>query len=146
MNDEQQDAEALSTAVRLIVGQLARRLRSEASGADYSPLQEAVVYRLGQTAGLTGADLARLEGVRPQSMSLTLRALETAGLIQGAPDPADGRRSLLTLTGAGHAALSSALTRKQTWLVSALLRELTPDERQDLRRSLELLNRLLQRR
>lgn len=145
MHDEQRDAETLSTAVRLMVGQFARRLRSEAEAADHSPLQEAVVYRLGHTAGLSGADLARLEGVRPQSMSLTLQTLERAGLIQGAPDPTDGRRTLLNLTEAGHTALSTALTRKQTWLVGALLNELTSDERQALHRSLELLTRLLRR-
>ena len=36
--------------------------------------------------------------MRPQSMGPLIAALEAAGLVSGAPDPKDGRQTMLSLT------------------------------------------------
>ena len=36
--------------------------------------------------------------MRPQSMSTAIAALEAAGLVRGAPDPDDGRQTIMSLT------------------------------------------------
>ena len=36
--------------------------------------------------------------MRPQSMGTVVVALEAAGSVMGAPDPADGRQAVLSLT------------------------------------------------
>ena len=46
-------------------------------------------------------ELACAEGMRPQSMNTVIADLDAAGLIRGAPDPADGRRTVISLTDAG---------------------------------------------
>jgi DNA-binding MarR family transcriptional regulator len=144
VSEEVQEAEALATDVRSVVRQFVRRLRSEASSQGLTWSQESIVSRLDQSGGLTSAELARAEGVRPQSMSSTVAALEAEGLVHGSSDPNDGRRTVLTLTDAGRAARAAGHAMKQKWLASLILQELSADERRELRRGLELLMRISQ--
>jgi DNA-binding MarR family transcriptional regulator len=37
--------------------------------------------------------------MRPQSMGSAVALLEAAGFVSGAPDPSDGRQTILSLTG-----------------------------------------------
>jgi DNA-binding MarR family transcriptional regulator len=142
MKDQRRDAEDLAEDVRSVLGLLVRRLRAEAAAEGPTWSQSAVVQRLEASAGMTSAELARAEGVRPQSMSATVAVLEAEGLVHRSPDPADGRRMLLTLTEAGLAARTQVRAVKQKWLAAAL-QDLSPPERAELRRSLEVLSRVL---
>ena len=47
-------------------------------------------FRLEKDGPATASSLARAEGMRPQSMGAVVAALESAGLMRGAPDPTDG--------------------------------------------------------
>jgi len=57
--------------------------------------QVSVLSRLDRDGPTTVTNLAHAEGVRPQSMGATVSALETTGLVSGAPDPNDGRQDHL---------------------------------------------------
>ena len=70
-----------------------------------------------------------------------MASLEKLGLIQRQPDPADGRRIVLSLTEAGLEARRNRLAAKQVWLHS-VIEQLSPAERQELKRGLELLGRI----
>jgi DNA-binding MarR family transcriptional regulator len=142
VKDQRRDAEELAQDVRSVLGRLVRRLRAEAAAEGLTWSQGAVVTRLESAGGMTSAELARAEGVRPQSMSATVAMLEAEGLVRRAPDPTDGRRVLLTLTDAGRAARSQGREVKQRWLAAAL-QDLSPPERAELRRSLDVLARVL---
>jgi DNA-binding MarR family transcriptional regulator len=142
VKDQRRDAEELAQDVRSVLGQLVRRLRAEAAAEGLTWSQGAVVTRLESAGGVTSAELARAEGVRPQSMSATVAMLEAEGLVRRAPDPTDGRRVLLTLTDAGRAARNQGREVKQKWLAAAL-QDLSPPERAELRRSLDVLARVL---
>ena len=142
MKDQRRDAEELAQDVRSVLGQLVRRLRAEAAAEGLTWSQGAVVTRLESAGGMTSAELARAEGVRPQSMSATVAMLEAEGLVRRAPDPTDGRRVLLTVTDAGRAARNQGREVKQKWLAAAL-QDLSPPERAELRRSLDVLARVL---
>src|SRR5689334_7533984 len=97
--DPQTDtAHALAVELRMLAAQLRRRLRQEASVADWTESQRAVLLRLERQEAATVTELAQAEGVRSQSMGATVAALMEAGYVRGAPDPADGRRTLLSLT------------------------------------------------
>lgn len=132
---------ALAENVKLMVGQLNRRLRTESTEHGISVMQESVVWRLDRFGGMTVAELARAENVRPQSMSVTVRRLVDSGLVVGAPDPDDGRRTVLDLTEAGREALASVRANKHQWLVS-VLSELDATQTAELQRSVALLIRL----
>lgn len=80
--------------------------------------------------------------MRPQSMAQTVGDLEGAGLVSRRPDPDDGRRAFVELTGAGLDLLQATRARRETWLTEALERELSPRERELLREAVALLGRV----
>jgi DNA-binding MarR family transcriptional regulator len=125
--------------LRLVLGQLLRRLRAEYS---FPVAQASVLSRLDREGAQTTSALAAAERVRPQSMAQTLAELETAGLIDRRPDPADGRRVLIELTPSGRERVLEARGRREDWLAAAIAEELEPAEQQTLLAAVPLLRRL----
>lgn len=129
--------------VRIAFARLRRRLRevSTADGA-LTALQASVLARVGKGEATTASELARLEIVRPQSMAATLASLEAGGLISRAPDPADGRRQLITLTEAGRALEGGIMDERREWLAARIEERLDESERQTLIAAAALLDRV----
>ena len=84
---------ATAEDLRVLVGKLRRRLREEAHVGDFTPSQVQVLSLLEREGPATVTTLARIQGMRPQSMGETLSVLKAAGLVSGAPDPNDGRQT-----------------------------------------------------
>jgi DNA-binding MarR family transcriptional regulator len=80
--------------------------------------------------------------MRPQSMGSVIAALESAGLVNGAPDPTDGRQTLLSLTEACRKWVAEGRAARQDWLTRTLQARLTPQEQKKLVEAVELLKRL----
>jgi DNA-binding MarR family transcriptional regulator len=133
------DLGVLASELRVILGQLLRRLRAE----HRFPLgQGSVLGRLDREGTASIGQLAVAERVRPQSMAQTVADLEAAGLISRRPDPGDGRRTLVDLTEQGRRTLEEDRRDRAGWLASAIERELSAAERRRLCQDLELLRRL----
>ena len=132
---------ATSSELRIVLGQLVRRLRSEYS---FPIAQASVLSRLDRDGAQTTSALAAAERIRPQSMAQTLLELEGDGLISRRPDPDDGRRILIELTGGGHDRLREDRRRREGWLAEAIATTLTADEQRTLLDALPLLRRLAQ--
>ena len=129
----------LASELRVVIGQLLRRLRAE----HRFPISHgAVLGRLDRDGPLTTAELAAAERMRPQSMGQALAELEAQGLVSRRPDEHDGRRKLLELTAEGRAVLDDDRRRREGWLAEALETELSAEEREVLARALPLLARL----
>jgi DNA-binding MarR family transcriptional regulator len=130
----------LAADLRVVLGQLIRRLRAERTGIPLG--QVTVLGRLerGGPAGISG--LAAAERVRPQSMAATVAALQDAGLVTRRADPGDGRRTLVELTAAGREALLADRRRREDWLAAAIERDLSARERRVLAEAATLLARL----
>ena len=139
------DASALALAeqVRGLAGKLKRRLREHGSLGDLTPSQVAVLAHLERDGPRTVGSLARTEGVRPQSMGATTAVLQAAGLIEGTPDPNDGRQTILALTAACRERVAASRAAREDWLCRTISAELSPDERDQLAAGLALLNRIL---
>ena len=73
-------ANALANDLYALSGKLKRRLREQASAGDLTQSQMSVLGHLDRNGPTTVTALARMEGVRSQSMGATVAALETAGL------------------------------------------------------------------
>ncbi|MGW2842006.1 MarR family winged helix-turn-helix transcriptional regulator [Streptomyces sp. NPDC001493] len=133
-------------AVRLaaVVSRLLRKLRTESAESLLTPSQRSVLARLESEGPATTAALARAEYVRPQSMRLTLAALESQDLVDRAPDPEDGRKSLVSVNEAGRATLAGVRAAKHDWLAEALGAEMDESERQTVATAVTLLNRLVE--
>jgi DNA-binding MarR family transcriptional regulator len=107
--------------------------------------QEAAIGHLTRGGPMTTADLARVEGVRPQSMGLTIQVLSQLGLVEKSPDPKDARRTLVALTDAGVESRASARDRRAGLLASRLESRLDPDEIALIDRALTLLDTVVER-
>jgi DNA-binding MarR family transcriptional regulator len=128
--------------LRAAVSHLVRRMREQGTVDDLTRSQLAVLSRLERDAPLTASALARAEGIRPQSMSATIAALESAGYVSGAPDPDDGRRTLLFLTPPAKKRFAGGRLAREDWLVRAINTVLSDDEHEELSRLVTLLERL----
>jgi DNA-binding MarR family transcriptional regulator len=75
-------------------GLLVRRIRADTPPGlqEFSWTQKAVLSRLEKHGPATAADLARAEGVKPQSMGTALGLLEKMGLVERKAHPSDGRQ------------------------------------------------------
>ena len=135
---------ALAGELRVVVGQLKRRLREQASLGDLTWSQISVLSRLDRDGPATVTSLARAEGVRPQSMGATVSALEGAGLVSGAPDPGDGRQTILSLTTACQEWIKAGQAAKEDWLFRAIQARLAPAELEELAIAIALLKRLVE--
>lgn len=127
-----------------LVSQLSRRLRATTAQDALTPSQVSVMARLGQDGPATTAALARAELVRPQSMRMTLSALEERGLVARAPHPTDGRQVVLSLTEAGELLRGAGRRARRGWLAEAIDARLSPAEQDALTDVLPLLRRLVE--
>jgi DNA-binding MarR family transcriptional regulator len=137
-------ASALAAELRPLLGRLKRRLREQADTGDLTPSQVSVVLRLEKDGPATTSALARAEGMRPQSMATIVAALEAAGFVGGAPDPADGRQTLLSLTDDSRQRLREGRAARQDWLSRALQARLSAEEQAVLATAIGLLKRLVE--
>ncbi|MCX5310952.1 MarR family winged helix-turn-helix transcriptional regulator [Streptomyces sp. NBC_00154] len=137
-------AEQVATQLASVVSRLLRRLRTTSSDSLLTPTQRAVLSRLGREGPATTAALARAEYVRPQSMRLTLGALESQGLVERAPDPVDGRKSVMSITDVGRTTLDAVRAAKHNWLAEAIAAELDGAERRTVAEATALLDRLVE--
>jgi len=139
--------ETLETAViefAQSVGQLVRRLRAAAPSQALSWTEAAVLKRLANDGPATTADLARAEGVKPQSMGTVVATLAEAGLVERTPHPTDGRQVNIALTAEGAAVRKTTRDAKRTWLAQAIA-QLDRRERVTLFEAGEIMKRLAER-
>ena len=136
------EPEALASDLRVVIGQLVRRLRAERRALSLG--QVTVLGRLDRVGPCGVSDLAAGERVRPQSMASTVAALLATGLVSRAPDPGDRRRVLIALTPAGREALAVDRRRREGWLADAIRGDLSPKEQRALADAAVLLARIAQ--
>jgi DNA-binding MarR family transcriptional regulator len=139
--DDEAAREALVEDLLQSTGLLLRRLRSEANPEGLTRSQMGVIGRLTRDGAATTADLARAEGVKPQSMGATLAALERDGFVARVPHPTDGRQYLIDLTPAGAAARDRHRAMKRSWLGAAIA-TLDEEETAALGTALRVIRRL----
>lgn len=126
--------------LRTTVGDLVRAARVD----DRMPaITGGLLDLLSRHGPLTTADLAELRQVRHQTMAASVADLVEAGLVKVTPHPDDRRKKLNALTAAGRAALAADAGRREAKLAKAIARALTQDELGELRRGLDLLDRVV---
>jgi DNA-binding MarR family transcriptional regulator len=132
------DVTRTASELRVVLGQLVRRLRAEHR---FPLMHGAVLGRLDREGPQSVSDLATAERVRPQSMAQVVADLEADELVRRNPDPDDGRRALVELTAEGRATLNEDRRNRVGWLVSAI-EELPPEGRAIVGRATTILRRL----
>ena len=136
-------AATLATELRVLLGKLKRRLREQTDIGDLSWSQITVLVRLERDGPTTVTALARADGMRPQSMGSIVAALDAAGHVTGAPDPDDGRQTIISLTPACRDWIRAGRAAREDWLCRAIGTHLAPGEQDELARGIELLKRIV---
>jgi DNA-binding MarR family transcriptional regulator len=136
-------ASALAAEMRTVFRKIKVRLREHGGHSDLTPSQVSVLLRLENDGPATVSSLARAEGMRPQSMSAIVTPLQEAGLVRGAPDPSDGRQTLMSLTPKFLKSLQEGRAARQDWLTAIIAEKLSVQEQEQLQAALELLVRLI---
>jgi DNA-binding MarR family transcriptional regulator len=124
------------------IGLLVRRIRAANTMHDLSWTESAVMARLAKDGPATTAELARSEGVKPQSMGTVVASLEEKGFIERKPHPTDGRQLNIQLTPKGEAMRRSAKDARRTWLAQAIA-QLDEEERKVLLAAGVIITRLV---
>ena len=138
------DTHKVASALRVSIGLLLRRLRQAQADGELTLPESSALTRLDRGGPATSSALARLEQISPQSMGATLSALEARGLVERRPDPADGRRVVISLSEAGLQALRDKRNARIEQLARALSSGFTRSELQQLMAAAPLLERLAQ--
>ena len=134
----------IAAALRVSIGLLLRRLRQVRPDDELTLPESSALARLDRTGPATPGALAKVEQISPQSMGATLAALEARGLVKRHPDPADGRRVVLSVTDAGLELLRTKRGARTEQLAQALSAGFTPAELRQLAVAAPLLERLAQ--
>jgi DNA-binding MarR family transcriptional regulator len=135
-------SDELASDLRVVIGTLMRRLREQSSVGDLTRSQQATLGVLERGGPATASVLARAQGMRPQSMGAIVASLQEAGLITGDPDPADGRRIILSLTDAAREEFRVGRLAREDYLSRVISSELTPAEQEQLASAIDLIRRL----
>jgi DNA-binding MarR family transcriptional regulator len=138
-NSSEVAVEDFAMALRLLV----RRLRADAPPElrEFSWTQKAVLSRLEKDGPATTANLARAEGVKPQSMATALASLEKMGLVERKAHPTDGRQINIKLTARGVALRRNTKKATHAWLSQAIAK-LDLQEQATLFKAGELIRRM----
>ncbi|MDX6345267.1 MAG: hypothetical protein QOF84_57 [Streptomyces sp.] len=142
----QQPTVPAATAQRLqdAMKRLRARLRAE-SGQNATGLtatQLGVLASVIREGPVTAARLATLEHVSAQAITQTLTVLKAAGLVHGEPDPQDGRKKLISADPSATELIDRILGGRHSFLARAIDQVVAPDEREDVEKAIELLERL----
>jgi DNA-binding MarR family transcriptional regulator len=128
--------------LRRAVNGLARRMRAERLPDGLPGGRLGVLAHLYRRGPCSAAALAAALHVQPQSLTRTLTALEDDGLVTRTRDASDGRRQILELTGRGFDAMARDVHHRDAWLRQRMATELNATERELLRLTAGLLERL----
>jgi DNA-binding MarR family transcriptional regulator len=104
-------------------------------------LQVCVLRTLNRTGPRRITDLAATENLTQSAMTKIATTLQSAGLVERRPDPADGRATLIALTDVGSSYLTSRLNASADE-IAELIDQLSAEERSLLLGAAAALERL----
>src|SRR5437773_11730989 len=125
-----------SAAVRML-----RRVREEDERTGVGPARLSALSVLVFGGPMRLTDLARVEQVKPPTMTKVIAGLESAGLVRRRADSADARAVRLQATPRGTKLLQDGRRRRVDRLAGAL-QSLSPDELETLARAASILERI----
>jgi DNA-binding MarR family transcriptional regulator len=134
-------AEQVAEQLRSIIGTLVRKVRGEAQTP--SSAQSETLGFIDRNGPASISEMAAFRHVKHQSMRLVIDQLESQGLVERAPDPADGRKKLISLTDLGRVTLAQQRNQRSQWLADRLQQKTTTAELQTLSDALHILERLV---
>ena len=137
------DAAAIADELQFVVGALVRQARAVSPAREVTLSQVSILKRLDRDGPHTVADLARLDKITHQSITVSVAGLVDRGLVRRTADRHDRRRKLLVITDEGGRLLAERREAGHDNLTDAITGRLNGAERAQLSSALLLLRRLL---
>jgi DNA-binding MarR family transcriptional regulator len=132
----------VAAALYLSIALFLRQLRRSPVQDELTPPEISALERLDRAGSATPGRLAAAEQITPQAMGATLAELTRRGLAERRPDPADGRRVVISLTEAGRRFVRNKRTARTEQLARVLSDRFTREELDVLRAAAPLIERL----
>lgn len=137
----QDDTQLLAEELRQLVSHFVRNVR--VSTATVRTSQYETLDLLDSHEALSIADLARLRGVKHQSMRLVINELALQGLVRREKSMQDARAQVIVLSDQARAELAAARGQRTAWIAARINEALDEDARDDLQKGLAALRKLL---
>ena len=137
--------EEVAAAQRVAAGNLYRRLKQSPIEGEATLAETSTLGRLARNGPATSSDLARADHISPQSMGVTVAALEERGLVERSRDPLDGRRVVLSITEAGQQVVDDKRGARTAMIAAALRDGFTDTELGQLLAAAPLIQRLAEK-
>lgn len=135
------ETQQLADELRQVVSAFVRNVRVATATARTS--QHETLDLLDTHQALSIADLARLRGVKHQSMRLVINELEQQGMVLREKSPQDARAQLIVLSEAARKTLADARAQRADWIAALITEKLDDSARDDLQKGLAALRQLL---
>ena len=134
---------AAASVIRRHLADFARHMRGLREDHGVSASKLSALGRLSRAGRpLSAAELARREGLQPQSVTRIIAELEEARFIVRHRNEQDSRQRDIEITDKGKQLLVRDARRQNEWLARAMTEKLTPAERAILELAAELIGRL----
>jgi DNA-binding MarR family transcriptional regulator len=137
--------EEVAAVLRVAAGNLYRRLKQSPPAGEATLAETSTLGRLERNGPATSSDLARADHISPQSMGVTVAALEERGLIERSRDPLDGRRVVLSITESGRQVVHDKRGARTAMITAALSEGFTAAELGQLLAAAPLIQRLAEK-
>jgi DNA-binding MarR family transcriptional regulator len=138
-------AEEVAAALRVAAGNLYRKLKQSPLAGEATLAETSTLGRLERNGPATSSDLARADRISPQSMGVTVAALEERGLVERSRDPLDGRRVVLSITEPGRQVVHDKRGARTAMIAAALRDGFTEAELGQLLAAAPLIQRLAEK-
>ncbi|WLS81076.1 MarR family transcriptional regulator (plasmid) [Erwinia pyri] len=135
------ETQSLAEELRQIVSAFVRNVRVATSSMRTS--QHETLDLLDTHRALSITELARLRGVKHQSMRLVINELERQGLVQRKKCHQDARTHLIVLSESARALLAEARTQRANWIAAQIVDMLDDAAREELQKGMMALRKLL---
>ena len=138
------DAHEVAAALRVAIGMVYHRLR-QSTPNELTLAESSTLSRLERGGPASSSELARYDRISPQSMGVTVAALEDRALIERDRDPEDGRRIVLSITEAGRQLIHDKRGARTGQIADALGDGISAGELTQLMAVVPLLERLAEK-
>ena len=140
---KQSDIELVSD-LRTTVTRLVKKLRKHSAvGMELSLTERSVLGLLYNEGELLPNELATREKITGQSMSQILNHLTQLGFINRRASKEDKRKSFISLSAKGTAAIKQVRDEKDNWLYKAVIKTCSPEEITLLKKVLPPLKKIV---
>jgi DNA-binding MarR family transcriptional regulator len=140
---KQLDQLLFAMELRSVVGRLYKKIRKDAlKDSNFSLTEISTLSLLSKQGDMLPSELALAENITSQSMSTILNHLQEAGYISRIISKEDKRKVIIRISVSGNKQINQIREQLTETLASAIDEIFSKEEKKQLKKSIELLNRL----